>query len=260
MGSAFAVLPINAFKNTMDKNNLPEFSVIPKHIGIIMDGNGRWAKKRNLPRYKGHIEGAKTFRKIGEFAADLGIKCLTFYAFSTENWKRPQEEVNAIMELFREYLKEADERSAENEEKGITLRFIGDRSGIPEDIAALMNHIEAISSDKSKVVLNIAINYGGRHEIVNAVREIAEKVKSGEMDVCDIDENTISEYLYTKHLPDPDLIIRPSGECRLSNFLTYQSAYSELWFSDVLWPDFTEDDLVSALREFERRNRRFGGV
>lgn len=248
------------FKNTMDKNNLPEFSVLPKHIGIIMDGNGRWAKKRNLPRYKGHIEGAKTFRKIGEFAADLGVKCLTFYAFSTENWKRPQEEVNAIMELFREYLKEADERSAENEEKGITLRFIGDKKGIPEDIAVLMSHIENISSDKSKVVLNIAINYGGRHEIVNAVREIAEKVKSGEMDVCDIDENTISDYLYTKNLPDPDLIIRPSGECRLSNFLTYQSAYSELWFSDVLWPDFTEDDLVSALREFERRNRRFGGV
>lgn len=248
------------FKNTMDKNNLPEFSVLPKHIGIIMDGNGRWAKKRNLPRYKGHIEGAKTFRKIGEFAADLGVKCLTFYAFSTENWKRPQEEVNAIMELFREYLKEADERSAENEEKGITLRFIGDKKGIPEDIAALMSHIENISSDKSKVVLNIAINYGGRHEIVNAVREIAEKVKSGEMDVRDIDENTISSYLYTKNLPDPDLIIRPSGECRLSNFLTYQSAYSELWFSDVLWPDFTEDDLVLALREFERRNRRFGGV
>lgn len=248
------------FKNTMDKNNLPEFSVLPKHIGIIMDGNGRWAKKRNLPRYKGHIEGAKTFRKIGEFAADLGVKCLTFYAFSTENWKRPQEEVNAIMELFREYLKEADERSAENEEKGITLRFIGDKKGIPEDIVALMTHIENISSDKSKVVLNIAINYGGRHEIVNAVREIAEKVKSGEMNSADIDENTISEYLYTKNLPDPDLIIRPSGECRLSNFLTYQSAYSELWFSDVLWPDFTEDDLVSALREFERRNRRFGGV
>ncbi len=248
------------FKNTMDKNNLPEFSVLPKHIGIIMDGNGRWAKKRNLPRYKGHIEGAKTFRKIGEFAADLGIKCLTFYAFSTENWKRPQEEVNAIMELFREYLKEADERSAENEEKGITLRFIGDKNGIPEDIAALMNHIENISSDKSKVVLNIAINYGGRHEIAGAVREIAEKVKNGEIDICDIDEKTISDYLYTKNLPDPDLIIRPSGECRLSNFLTYQSAYSELWFSDVLWPDFTEDDLVSALREFERRNRRFGGV
>lgn len=247
-------------KQIMDKNNLPEFSVLPKHVGIIMDGNGRWAKQRNLPRYKGHIEGAKTFRKIGEFAADIGVKCLTFYAFSTENWKRPQEEVNAIMELFREYLREADERSGENEEKGITLRFIGDKSGIPEDIAALMNHIENISSDKSKVVLNIAINYGGRHELVNAVRTIAEKVKNGEMKPTDIDENTISEYLYTKNLPDPDLIIRPSGECRLSNFLTYQSAYSELWFSDVLWPDFTEEDFVRALREFEQRNRRFGGV
>lgn len=244
----------------MDKNSLPEFSVLPKHVGIIMDGNGRWAKQRNLPRYKGHIEGAKTFRKIGEFAADVGVRCLTFYAFSTENWKRPQEEVNAIMELFREYLREADERFAENEEKGITLRFIGDKSGIPEDITALMNHIENISSDKSRVVLNIAINYGGRHEIAGAVRDIAEKVKNGEMNVCDIDEDTISQHLYTKNLPDPDLIIRPSGECRLSNFLTYQSAYSELWFSDVLWPDFTEEDFTAALRDFERRNRRFGGV
>lgn len=247
-------------RQIMDKNNLPEFSVLPKHVGIIMDGNGRWAKQRNLPRYKGHIEGAKTFRKIGEFAADIGVKCLTFYAFSTENWKRPQEEVNAIMELFREYLIEADERSGENEEKGITLRFIGDKSGIPEDIVQLMNHIENISSDKSKVVLNIAINYGGRHEIVNAVRTIAEKVKNGEMEPSDIDEAAISAYLYTKGMPDPDLIIRPSGECRLSNFLTYQSAYSELWFSDVLWPDFTEEDFVRALREFEGRNRRFGGV
>lgn len=259
MGSFFCC-PNSCLRQIMDKNNLPKFSVLPKHVGIIMDGNGRWAKQRNLPRYKGHIEGAKTFRKIGEFAADVGVKCLTFYAFSTENWKRPQEEVNAIMELFREYLTEADERSAENEEKGITLKFIGDKSGIPEDIVGLMNHIEQISSDKSKVVLNIAINYGGRHEIANAVRTIAEKVKNGEMEVSDIDEDTISDYLYTKGMPDPDLIIRPSGECRLSNFLTYQSAYSELWFSDVLWPDFTEEDFVKALREFENRNRRFGGV
>ena len=259
MGGVFCC-PNSCLRQIMDKNNLPKFSVLPKHVGIIMDGNGRWAKQRNLPRYKGHIEGAKTFRKIGEFAADVGVKCLTFYAFSTENWKRPQEEVNAIMELFREYLMEADERSAENEEKGITLRFIGDKSGIPEDIVGLMNHIEQISSDKSKVVLNIAINYGGRHEIANAVRTIAEKVKNGEMEAADIDEDTISDYLYTKGMPDPDLIIRPSGECRLSNFLTYQSAYSELWFSDVLWPDFTEEDFVQALREFENRNRRFGGV
>lgn len=252
------LLPINALERNM--KNIPEFSVLPKHVGIIMDGNGRWAKQRNLPRYKGHIEGAKTFRKIGEFAADVGVKCLTFYAFSTENWKRPQEEIDAIMALFRDYLIEAEERSAENEEKGIQLRFLGDRKGIPEDIVAMMNHIESMSSDKSKVVLNIAVNYGGRHEIANAVRKIAEKVRKGEMDICDIDEDTISDLLYTKGLPDPDLIIRPSGECRLSNFLTYQSAYSELWFSDVLWPDFTEDDFLEALREFEKRNRRFGGV
>lgn len=255
-----ALPPINALNALMDKKDIPAFSVLPKHVGIIMDGNGRWAKQRDLPRYKGHIEGAKTFRKIGEFAADVGVKCLTFYAFSTENWKRPEEEVNAIMTLFREYLNEASERLDENEEKGITLRFIGDKSGIPDDIVSLMNFVEGQSSDKTKVVLNIAINYGGRHEIAEAVRTIAQKVKNGEMEPTDIDENMISDYLYTKGMPDPDLIIRPSGECRLSNFLTYQSAYSELWFSDVLWPDFTEENFLEALREFEKRNRRFGGV
>lgn len=244
----------------MIEKNIPEFSVLPQHIGIIMDGNGRWAKQRGLPRYKGHIEGAKTFRKIGEFAADVGIKCLTFYAFSTENWKRPQEEVDAIMQLFREYLIEAEERKTENEEKGISLRFIGDRTGLPADILALMEHTEAESSDKSNVILNIAINYGGRHEITQGVREIAEKVAAGEIKSDEITEDMISQHLYTKNIPDPDLIIRPSGEYRTSNFLTWQSAYAELWFTDVLWPDFTEENLVEALREFENRNRRFGGV
>lgn len=244
----------------MIEKNIPEFSVLPQHIGIIMDGNGRWAKQRGLPRYKGHIEGAKTFRKIGEFAADVGIKCLTFYAFSTENWKRPQEEVDAIMQLFREYLIEAEERKAENEEKGISLRFIGDRAGIPADILALMEHTEAESSNKSNVILNIAINYGGRHEITQGVREIAEKIAAGEIKPDEITEDMISQHLYTKNIPDPDLIIRPSGEYRTSNFLTWQSAYAELWFTDVLWPDFTEDNLIEALREFENRNRRFGGV
>ncbi len=244
----------------MDKKNIPEFSVLPKHIGIIMDGNGRWAKQRNLPRYKGHIEGAKTFRKIGEFAADLGIKCMTFYAFSTENWKRPQEEVDAIMQLFREYLLEADERKKENEEKGICLRFIGDRKGIPADILALMENTEKESSTKNKVLLNIAVNYGGRHEITEGVKAIAQRVASGEITSDDITEEMISDSLYTKNMPDPDLIIRPSGEYRLSNFLTWQSAYSEFWFSNVLWPDFSEEDLLEALGEFEKRNRRFGGV
>ncbi len=244
----------------MKNIEIPEFKILPKHIGIIMDGNGRWAKERGLPRYKGHIEGAKTFRKIGEFAADVGVKCLTFYAFSTENWKRPQEEVDAIMNLFREYLIEADERTAENEEKGIGLHFIGDRNGIPEDIRGLMEHIEAQSAGKDKVILNIAINYGGRHEITEGVRQIAEKVKSGELEPKDITEDLISDHLYTAKLPEPDLIIRPSGECRLSNFLTWQSAYSELYFANVLWPDFSEEDFLEALCEFEKRNRRFGGV
>lgn len=243
----------------MDKQ-LPEFEVLPRHVGIIMDGNGRWAKNKGLPRSEGHKAGAKTFRKIGEFAADLGIKYLTFYAFSTENWKRPEEEVHAIMDLFKDYLDEVIDRILENRERGIRLHFIGDRSALSENLRDLMEKTEAITADKDKVHLNIAINYGGRAEIVKSVREIAELVKKGELNPEDITNQTISDRLYTAGQPDPDLIIRPSGEFRLSNFLTYQSAYSEFWFSDILWPDFTEDDLVTALRAFEKRNRRFGGV
>ena len=240
-----------------DKENLPQFSVLPRHVGIIMDGNGRWAQKRGLPRYKGHIEGARTFRKIGEFAGNLGIECLTFYAFSTENWKRPPEEVAAIMDLFREYLRELDDRKAENEEKGIKVNFIGDRTGIPKDI---LRYSERITRKKDHVILNIAINYGGRQEILHSVQALAKQVEKGKLKAKDITEDMISENLYTGGLPDPDLIIRPSGEYRLSNFLLWQSAYSEFWYSDILWPDFTEADFVEALRDFERRNRRFGGV
>lgn len=244
----------------MEKENLPQFSVLPRHVGIIMDGNGRWAQQRGLPRYKGHIEGAKTFRKIGEFAGDLGIECLTFYAFSTENWKRPPEEVAAIMDLFREYLRELDERKAENEEKGIKVNFIGDRTGIPKDILKMMGYSERITRKKDHVILNIAINYGGRQEILHSVQEIAKEVEKGKLQASEITEEMISEHLYTGGLPDPDLIIRPSGEYRLSNFLLWQSAYSEFWYSDILWPDFTEEDFTAALRDFEKRNRRFGGV
>lgn len=244
----------------MEKENLPQFSVLPRHVGIIMDGNGRWAQQRGLPRYKGHIEGAKTFRKIGEFAGDLGIECLTFYAFSTENWKRPPEEVAAIMDLFREYLRELDERKAENEEKGIKVNFIGDRKGIPKDILKMMGYSERITRKKDHVILNIAINYGGRQEILHSVQEIAKEVEKGKLKASEITEEMISEHLYTGGLPDPDLIIRPSGEYRLSNFLLWQSAYSEFWYSDILWPDFTEEDFTAALHEFEKRNRRFGGV
>lgn len=243
-----------------DKENLPQFSVLPRHVGIIMDGNGRWAQKRGLPRYKGHIEGARTFRKIGEFAGNLGIECLTFYAFSTENWKRPPEEVAAIMDLFREYLKELDDRKAENEEKGIKVNFIGDRTGIPKDILRMMGYSERITRKKDHVILNIAINYGGRQEILHSVQALAKQVEKGKLKAKDITEDMIAENLYTGGLPDPDLIIRPSGEYRLSNFLLWQSAYSEFWYSDILWPDFTEADFVEALRDFERRNRRFGGV
>ena len=244
----------------MEKENLPQFSVLPRHVGIIMDGNGRWAQQRGLPRYKGHIEGAQTFRKIGEFAGNLGIECLTFYAFSTENWKRPPEEVAAIMDLFREYLRELDERKAENEEKGIKVNFIGDRTGIPKDILKMMGYSERITRKKDHVILNIAINYGGRQEILHSVQEIAKEVEKGKLKASEITEDMISEHLYTGGLPDPDLIIRPSGEYRLSNFLLWQSAYSEFWYSDILWPDFTEEDFTAALREFEKRNRRFGGV
>ncbi|MCD7827567.1 MAG: isoprenyl transferase [Clostridiales bacterium] len=243
-----------------EAQTLPQFSVLPRHVGFIMDGNGRWAKKRGLPRSEGHKAGAKNFRKIGEYAADLGIEYVTFYAFSTENWKRPDEEVNALMELFSEYLNEVIDRIGENEEKGIHLKFIGDKNGLSDELLNLMDYTEKLTEDKKKVTLNIAINYGGRHEIACGVKEIARKVSKGELSPEDIDENLISDFLYTKGQPDPDLIIRPSGEYRLSNFLTWQGAYSELWFSDILWPDFSTDDFNEALRAFEHRHRRFGGI
>lgn len=243
-----------------DKQELPVFSVLPTHVGFIMDGNGRWAKQRGLPRSEGHKAGAKTFRRIGEYAADLGIRHVTFYAFSTENWKRPEQEVEAIMELFGEYLHEVIDRIRENEEKGIRLKFIGDRTGISPELLNLMNYTEELTKDKKRVTLNIAVNYGGRHELTTAVRNIAAKAAAGKLSPGEIDEQMISDALYTSGQPDPDLIIRPSGEYRLSNFLTWQSAYSELWFSDILWPDFTPEDFNKALRAYEKRNRRFGGI
>ncbi len=233
---------------------------LPRHVGVIMDGNGRWAKKRGVARWEGHREGARVFRRIGEYAADIGVKYLTFYAFSTENWSRPPEEVAAIMQLFREYLIEGDERLAENEEKGMRLRFIGDRHGLPEDIVNLIEKAERESADKSRVYVNIALNYGGRDEIVESVRSIAERVASGEMKPEDITGDDIASGLYPAGQPDPDLIIRPSGEYRLSNFLLWQSAYAEFWYSDVLWPDFTTDDFDRAVEAYSKRNRRFGNI
>lgn len=243
----------------MTKEELTNIS-LPRHIGIIMDGNGRWAKQRGLKRSEGHKKGAEVFRAICEYARDIGIEYLTFYAFSTENWKRPAEEVSAIMNLFRDYLFEAQEREEENKEKGMRIRYIGDRSALPEDIVRMIDELEKSSRDKDVITINLAVNYGGRDEILHAFRAIARKVESGEMKSDDISLKDIDGNLYTAGQPDPDLIIRPSGEYRLSNFLIWQAAYSEFWFSDILWPDFTADDLDKAIIDYAKRNRRFGGV
>ena len=237
-----------------------DFSVLPAHVGVIMDGNGRWAKQRGLSRSEGHIEGAKTFRRIGEYAGDLGIKHITFYAFSTENWARPQPEVEAIMHLFGDYLNEAYDRLEENRAKGIRLRFIGDRNGISGELCALMGTLEGLTADMDKVCLNIAINYGGQQEITHAVQSIAADVKAGLLQPEEITKETIGARLYTGDQPPVDLMIRPSGEQRISNFLLWQSAYAEFWYSDVLWPDFTERHFDEALKAYEKRNRRFGGI
>lgn len=241
-------------------DNIPVFEVLPQHIGFIMDGNGRWAKMRGLERSEGHKAGAKTFRRIVEYCADVGIKHVTFYAFSTENWSRPEKEVKALMKLFKEYLLEADEREKENDIRQSRIRFIGEREGLPKDLLHLIEKAEKVSNKYSKITVNVALNYGGRAELTHAVKEIAKKVKNGEMSVDDISEDVIGDYIYTAGQPDPDIIVRPSGEYRLSNFLTWQSAYSEFWFSDILWPDFTEKDVNDILFDYQKRNRRFGGV
>jgi undecaprenyl diphosphate synthase len=225
---------------------------LPTHIAIIMDGNGRWAKKRGMPRSAGHVAGAKTFKNIARYCNKIGLKYLTVYAFSTENWKRPQDEVNGIMNLLRDYLKDAENFKDEN----IRVRFIGDLEPLADDIKALIEKNEKGSADATGLNLNIAINYGGRDEITKAVKNI---VASGIL-ADSITEDTISQNLYTAGMPDPDFIIRPSGEYRLSNYLIWQSAYAEYWFSDVLWPDFTPKHLEQAIEEFNKRNRRFGGV
>ena len=233
------------------KKNFAE-RILPEHIAIIMDGNGRWAKKRSLPRTAGHAAGSKNFKDIARYCNKIGLKYLTVYAFSTENWTRPKEEVDNIMKIFKEYLEDAKNFKDEN----IQVQFIGDRSVLDADIQRLMKESEDASADATGLHLNIAINYGGRDEIVHAVKNI---VSSGIAD-DDITEQTITDNLYTAGQPDPDFIIRPSGEYRLSNYLIWQSAYAEYWFSDILWPDFKPKHLDMAIEEFNKRNRRFGGV
>ena len=241
-------------------SNLPPKEFMPKHIGIIMDGNGRWATERGLPRTAGHAQGAKVFKQIMDYGHDIGLEAMTFYAFSTENWKRPKDEVAALMQIFKDYLTEADETKYDREKRGFYLRVIGDVAGLPKYLQVLAKSAQLVMRNKNAMVVNMALNYGGRQEITRAMQEIAEEVKKGKMKPGDITEDTISQHLYTAGLPDPDLIIRPSGELRLSNFLTWQSAYSELWFDDILWPDFKPEDLDRACMDYAKRDRRFGGL
>lgn len=247
-----------SFFRKKDKPQLDISNIqLPQHIGIIMDGNGRWAKKRALPRSAGHTAGAQTFRKIARYCSNIGIKYLTVYAFSTENWVRPKDEVAALMKLFKEYMIEA---LTDFKDDDIVVRFIGEREPFSSDLKELMDKVESDSKERDGMVLNIAMNYGGRDELVHAVKSIANDVKAGTLSVDDINEKLISDNLYTANQPDPDLIIRPSGEYRTSNFLLWQQAYSEYCIMNTLWPDFTERDLDEALIEYAKRNRRFGGV
>ncbi|MDQ5983630.1 MAG: Isoprenyl transferase [Eubacteriales bacterium SKADARSKE-1] len=239
------------------KQKTQKNKVLPVHIGIIMDGNGRWAKKRGLPRSAGHKAGADNFRKIAKYCSKIGIKYLTVYAFSTENWRRPSDEVDFLMRLFKQYLEES---LRDFKEENIRVIFIGDRNAFSEDLQTRINEVEASSKICTGMVLNIAMNYGGRSEILKAVKSISEDVKESKLSIEDITEQTLSDKMYTYNQPDPDLIIRPSGEFRTSNFLIWQSAYSEYLFLDTLWPDFKPVDLEKALDKYALRNRRFGGI
>ena len=229
----------------------------PKHIAIILDGNGRWAKKRGLPRSAGHSMGAKNLENVVRYLKDTSVRYLTVYAFSTENWKRPKDEVDDLMALLEKYLRNYDELLGGED---VRLKIIGRKEGLSDTLIDLINEVEEKSKNRKQLTVSIALNYGGRQEICDAAKKIAEDVKSGKIDVSDIDENLFNFYNYTKNIPDPDLIIRPSGEERLSNFLLWQCAYSEFWFSNVCWPDFTPDKLEGAVADFQKRNRRFGGV
>lgn len=232
-------------------------SRLPRHIAIIMDGNGRWAKKRGLPRTAGHKVGSETFRNIATYCNDIGIEYLTVYAFSTENWKRPADEVAAIMKLLEEYILEAFEKVRRD---NIHLEFWGDRSRLSPKLQEMMEEVEEKSRDMTGIHVNVCLNYGGRDEITHAMQQLAEQVKDGVITPDEITEDTISRRLYSHGVPDPELIIRPSGEIRVSNFLLWQSAYAEYYFTDKLWPDFNSHELDRAILAFQNRSRRFGGV
>ena len=228
-----------------------------RHVAIIMDGNGRWATRRGLPRIAGHRKGTEALRDIVEACPDLGVEVLTLYAFSTENWKRSTEEVSGLMNLFRRYMRR---EAAELERRGARVIFLGDRAALAPDIQALMASLEERTAENTRLTLAIALNYGGRAEIAAAARALAARAAAGEIDLAEIDEDAIDGALYTAGLPDPDLVIRTSGEQRVSNFLLWQCAYSEFLFVDELWPDFDKAALGRALAAFEARDRRFGAL
>ena len=241
-------------KKEREEQSLP--AVLPQHVGFIMDGNGRWAKKRGLPRSFGHREGAKNFKKIVRYCKDIGLKNISFYAFSTENWQRPADEINTIMELFRDYIVDVRNFLSEN----TRMIFLGDKSAFDEDLQEKMIKLEQDTAHYTEMNLMMAVNYGGRDEIAHAARLLAQKAKDGEINPEDITEQSVADNLYTAGFPDVDLLIRPSGELRLSNYLIWQCAYAEYYFTDVLWPDFSAKELDKALIEFQNSNRRFGGV
>ena len=230
---------------------------VPAHVGIIMDGNGRWAKKHLQPRSMGHRAGAQNFRTITRYASKIGVKYLTVYAFSTENWSRPPEEVGALMGLFKDYLREA---LRDFMDENIRVRFIGDAGAFSPDLRELIAEVEEASAPKTGMVLNLAMNYGGRAEILRAARGFAGDVRDGRLDPSALTEELFDSYLYTAGQPAPDLIIRPSGEQRISNFLLWQCAYAEFVYFDILWPDFKTGDLDRAIAIYNSRQRRFGGV
>ena len=229
----------------------------PAHVAVIMDGNGRWAKSRGLPRTAGHKKGVDAVRRTVEAAGDLGIGYLTIFSFSSENWRRPEEEVSDLMQLLRFYLRS---EIADLHRNGVRLRVIGDRARLSKDIVGLIDNAETLTRDNRKLTLVVALSYGSRQEITLAARRLAEEVRAGTLDPADITEDRLSERLFTADIPDPDLIVRTSGEKRISNFLLWQAAYAELVFVDTLWPDFSKRDLEAAIEEFHRRERRFGAT
>lgn len=245
------------FKKKRSNNNQLDMSNIPQHIGVIMDGNGRWAKRRGLPRRMGHKAGADNLEKICDYCNSLGVKALTVYAFSTENWSRPQGEIDALMKLLYDYLLTVEEKF---KNRNMKLQISGEVSQLSEKIQKAIIHAEEVTSSGDGMVLNIALNYGGRPEIANAAKMAARDVKDGKISVDDVTEDYLAGYMYTSNLPEVDLIIRPSGEKRLSNFLLWQAAYAEFWYSDICWPDFRNDDMKQAILDYQSRNRRFGGI